>query len=213
MKKILILPILLLTLIGCGKNDNELIDPNTVRGLYKDSTLSYKGIENNNSDVDKFFTTFSNSNHPYGTKFFVNIEQDNCSNCWDDYGPGNLAFVRLIQEGHDDVRLYTIFADEIDSNGNNLFIKYVFSRYDTFFSNGLTVYENSYLGAYENYSHSTSIYGINEFSTPTFYLIDFTDSAPSYTATNGISEVIQTINHSDDIVDAYYHRGKYGAPS
>ena len=212
MKKLFIIACLPLLLVGCNQNQQEENDTSTVRGWYKNSTLSYKDIESGTSEIDTFFTTFANANHPYGEKFFINIEQDDCSKCWESCGPVNMASIKL-KDDNQEFKLYTIFADEVDSNDNNLFLEYVAVRYATFFNTAISVYNNSYLGAYEEYRANTYIEIGDNYCTPTFYFVDFSFNAPAYTASNGISEVITNINHSDDIVDAYFHRGKYGAPN
>lgn len=209
MKKLFVLPIFAALLVSCGQTpDGPSPDP-SLKELYKDSTLSYEGIEEYESEIDRFFDNFTNEDHPYGEKFFLNIEQDGCQACIKAYPFIESGLNKLKQTDNQDVKLYTIFADEENGDGENLFSKYLLSRHSYFFDRGVETYLLSNFGKYEDH-RSRDYIGPNEnFSTPTIYFVDFSESAPHYTSSNGISEVFQGVTSENDIIDAFYHQGRY----
>ena len=222
-------PLILLT--GCAYGmtkaavviTNEVIEEkNPATAYYRSKELSLKNAEKHESEADKMFDylrSFSKGENvydgmkKYGTKFFLTLVQEDCAACDDRYG----AFKTLEENwnkgsfaGLDgSFKMYTIFVDTTNSEGENLFmdvyertavtlmfeetISYMSGEYadHPYFNNG----DSSYLANLEN------LINPEEISTPTTFLIDLTENAPDWTSSYGVREVLFSFrgtNGTDD---------------
>ena len=175
---------------------------------YKKHKLSLSKAEVHDSKVDHLFDYLkegkdSSYASTFGDKFFVTFVQEGCSSCEERYGGfetlqenwGKGEFAGL--DGS--FKLYTIFVDDENDDNEKLF-KEVFERPEV-----MNIFETAAADLQVKDTHpyalncaNSSSYGTDlenltnadEISTPTTFLIDFTDNAPSWTTENGIREVL-----------------------
>lgn len=195
--------------------------------FYEAHEVSLKGAADGESDVDALFDYIANpedsknasAKAKYGDKFFLALVQESCSACEDRYpgfetlkdnwGTGEFANV----DG--EFKLFTIYVDELDDDDESLFEK-VYNRPDVqaIFEKAMENMQDQNLHPYAvNNSGGAASYATElenlivpeEITTPTTFLVDFSDNAPEWTSENGIREVLfsfESTDGSDDYAKA-----------
>lgn len=195
---------------------------------YEENELSWEGIEEGNSEVDKILSYLqdgiddpnieSTITSKYGKKFFLNFVQEDCPGCKSNYAGfsyaedhwGSDEFGNFLEsEGHE-FKIYNIFVDEADDNGDIYFKKYCFgdaqetNRYDelfTYLADNFDSYYNRNVNGTEANNFYKNRLSVDNFNTPTTFLIDFSTERTMDTVNNGISEIFfqyAGVNSKDD---------------
>lgn len=175
---------------------------------YKKHKVSLDKAEDHNSKVDHLFDYLRDgkeSSHAseFGDKFFVTFVQEGCSACEERYGGFETLQENWGKGEFDNVdgkfKLYTVYVDDENDDNEKLF-KEVFERPDV-----MSIFETAAADLQDKDLHPYALNGANsssyatdlenltnadEISTPTTFLIDFTDKAPAWTTENGIREVL-----------------------
>lgn len=200
------------------------------QSFYRDHEVSLDGADEGKSDVDKLFNYLANptseenasARRKYGDKFFLAIVQESCSSCEDRYG----AFKTLeanwktgeFNNVTGDFKLYTIYADTKNDDGDSLFKK-VCDRSDVqaMFERATELLQDQNLHPYAvNNKEGASAYTESlenlikedEMQTPTTFLIDLTqanEKKPTWVSENGIREILfnfESTDGSDDYAKA-----------
>lgn len=190
---------------------------------YNKHKLSLSKAEVHDSKVDHLFDYLkegkdSSYASTFGDKFYVTFVQEGCASCEERYGGfetlqenwGKGEFAGL--DGN--FKLYTIFVDDENDDNEKLF-KEVFERPEV-----MNIFETAAAELQDKDNHPYALNGSNsssyatdlenltnadEISTPTTFLIDFTDKAPAWTTDHGIREVLfsfESTGGSDDYARA-----------
>lgn len=193
---------------------------------YSSKKINLDKAEDGNSDVDKLFSYLSDPDNAdnakakakYGDKFFVTLVQDGCSACDERYG-GFKTLEENWNKGEfsgldGSFKLFTIYVDSKNDDGDNLF-KNVYNRSDVqeMFEKAIEKMQDQENHPYARNAASASSYASDlenliipdEITTPTTFLVDFTENAPSWTSENGIREVLfsfESTDGSDDYAKA-----------
>lgn len=184
---------------------------------YSAKKINLDKAEDRKSDVDKLFDYLSNHNNAdakvkakYGDKFFVTLVQDGCSACDERYG-GFKTLEENWNKGEfsgldGSFKLFTIYVDTENKAGDNLF-KNVYNREDVqaMFEKAIEKMQDQENHPYARNAASASSYANDlenliipdEITTPTTFLVDFTENAPSWTSENGIREVLFSFESTD----------------
>lgn len=194
---------------------------------YESHKISLKKAEDHKSKTDSLFDYIDHyekgeatdaEKKEWGDKFFVMLVQESCSACEERYGGfkaleenwGKGSFDNL--EG--EFKLYTIFVDTKNDDGDNLFEE-VYER-DTvgaIFEDSIATMQAVTGHPYATNGSSASSYDSelenltdpDNISTPTLFLFDMTEDAPTWTSSYGVREVLfnfETTDGSDDIARA-----------
>ena len=197
-------------------------DESAAEKYYSSKKLSLKNAEDGKSEVDVLFNYLTaegdqekieTGKKKFGEKFFFAIVQESCSACNDRYGAfktledqwGKGSFEEL--KGQGEFKLFTIYADSKNDDGDNLFEK-VYERDDVgaFFENTTDYmsgnhadhpyYINGKESAYE--TNLKNLDNREEITTPAVFLIDFTEEGRrDWTTPNGVREVLFTFDGTD----------------
>ncbi len=192
---------------------------NVSSAYYRKSEVSWSGVEDGNSDVDKLFSYLldpdaaenSEAANRYGKKFFLNFVQEDCAGCeanyegfkdlqdrWNNY---------FVPTKGSDLKIFNIFIDAEDSNGKLLFTEYISGdktncRYNEFFDDAATL-RNPFMlnvdGGGDDY-YTQLAANDNSFTSPTIMLIDFnfTDDKGRYDLTQcGVTECMYSVAGKD----------------
>ncbi len=185
---------------------------------YSSKKINLDKAEDGKSDVDKLFSYLSDHNNAdnakakakYGDKFFVTLVQDGCSACDERYG-GFKTLEENWNKGEfsgldGSFKLFTIYVDSENDDGDNLF-KNVYNRADVqeMFEKAIEKMQDQENHPYARNAASASSYASDlenliipdEITTPTTFLVDFTENAPSWTSENGIREVLFSFESTD----------------
>lgn len=185
---------------------------------YSSKKINLDKAEDGNSDVDKLFSYLSDPDNAdnakakakYGDKFFVTLVQDGCSACDERYG-GFKTLEENWNKGEfsgldGSFKLFTIYVDSKNDDGDNLF-KNVYNRSDVqeMFEKAIEKMQDQENHPYARNAASASSYASDlenliipdEITTPTTFLVDFTENAPSWTSENGIREVLFSFESTD----------------
>ena len=161
-KSALFLSLFTLTLTACGYSFDDTSSSSINSSSSESSSSSIEGndhfyrrhevsiidAEKHTSEVDALFTYMASSNksaediNKWGTKFFIEFVQDACAGCDDVCGgfkllESNWGKGEFNKEGSSETfKFYTIYVDVIlgtDDIDENLFVEYIFPRYDVMF--------------------------------------------------------------------------------
>ncbi len=196
---------------------------------YTKYKVSLDGAADEKSDVDNLLTYLENPENAdakakYGEKFFISFIQEHCADCETNYegfetaqtnwGKANNGYA--INDGKG-FKLYTVFIDTLDDDSENLFKKSFANHYTVFEWAKEGIQDNPY-AIYKGSSYTDSLENLSDvdsFTSPTTFLIDFTEEAPEYTNDFGISEILFGIDGSTKFDKAYTltecwnHTGKF----
>ena len=190
---------------------------------YSSKKISLTNAEDGKSDVDALFSYLADHNNAdnakakakYGDKFFVTLVQDGCSACDERYGGFSTLednwnkgeFTESDGSNLDgSFKLFTIYVDTKNDDGDNLF-ENVYNRSDvqSMFEKAIENLQDQDKHPYARNSSTSSSYASDlenliipdEITTPTTFLIDFTDKAPAWTSENGIREILFSFESTD----------------
>lgn len=177
---------------------------------YNKFKLDLDGCDEKKSEADKLLQYLIDRNNgeatdkqikEYGDKFFISFVQEDCASCESNYYGFEYLQKNWDKNGYDidddnKFGLHTIFLDTENDDGDNLFQKYFYDTYSEIFEETATSVEESFYfvnqsgesGSYK--SELVNLEDSSTFSSPTVFLIDLTDNAPSYTNKFGVSEVL-----------------------
>ena len=208
-------------------------DDSAAQKYYSNKKLSLKNADKDHgSEVDELFNylkSYSDADDAgiekgskkFGDKFFVALVQEECANCDERYGGfktleenwGKGSFDNLDGE----FKLYTIFVDTKNDDGDNLFEE-VYDRQEVtnMFEETISYMSGEYgdhpyaenIGSKTSYiSNLENLTNREEISTPTIFLIDMTNDnrGADWTSTFGVREVLFSFdgtNGSDDFAKA-----------
>ena len=208
-------------------------DESASEKYYTSKKLSLDKAEDHNSEVDVMFdylTAFadgkdtSTGEKKFGKKFFLAIVQDDCSACDDRYEAfetleknwGKGSFAKDGDNGLDgEFKLYTIYADATNDDGDNLFEK-VYDRNNVgrFFETTISAMqgdngEHPYFVNGKESAYETNLKNLDkreEITTPAVFLIDLTtEGNMDWRSDFGVKEVLFTFdgtNGSDKFAKA-----------
>ncbi len=194
---------------------------NPADSFYGKYALSYKNIENHESEIDDLFKYMEYMENPteenakaraegkehFGEKFFLAFVQKDCEACEQNFtgykllrsewGKGEFSFNETYKK--EDFKMHTIFIDEINDKGDNLFKKYVLDgTYTNIFEEASNL-DNPYLDNedgvnYENIHGSSA----DTFTSPTNFLVDFkADNRVTWDFAYGVTEIAFTFTGKD----------------
>lgn len=198
---------------------------NVAAAYYRKNEISWSGIENGTSDVDKLFSYLldptSNENkdaaNKYGKKFFLNFVQEDCTGCeanyegfkdlqdkWNNY---------FVPSDKSELKIFNVFIDATDDNDKLLFTEYVSGdkttcSYNEFFDDAATLrnpYMNNVDGGGDDY-YAQLAANDNSFTSPTIMLIDFNfvDTKGRYELTqSGLTECMFSVSGKDSDNSAF----------
>ncbi len=194
-------------------------DDSAAQKYYSNKKLSLKNADKNDgeSDADKMFdflmkyesdpTVKKDGQKKYGEKFFLTLVQEDCSLCEESYGAfkalednwGKESFEEL--KDQDPFKMYTIYVDTKNSDGDNLFEK-VYEKNVNFFEDTISYMSGEYSdhpyaeNCGDKTSYVTSLENLldpDNIATPVIFLIDTTDLAPDWTSSYGVRETIFSV--------------------
>ncbi len=207
---------------------------------FKKFELKLKGAEEGTSEADDLFTWLKEMDtNPdlvsaeFPDKFFLCFVQEDCVGCENVYEGLNYAQSHWNEKGYEindgrSFACYSIFIDTLDNDDDkNLFQDYVYDRVDTIFETVYGEYPESYY--YKSFSETIetdleNMTSPDTFSSPTVFLIDFTNPDVYHAYSYGVSEVLfdyaGTANgggktstpqaRATTIVDCWNHDGYFG---
>ena len=197
-------------------------DESAAEKYYSNKKVSLKNAEDHKSDVDVLFDYLtlrddaekvSAGEKKFGQKFFLTIVQENCSACQDRYEAfqilekewGKGSFEEL--KDQDSFKMFTIYADTKNDDGQNLFEKvYDRDNVTSFFENTVDYMSGNYVDHPYYINGNEGSYDTNlknltkreEITTPATFLIDFTtEGKRDWTSPNGVREVLFTFDGTD----------------
>jgi len=186
---------------------------------YEKNELSWKGVEDSKSGVDRLFKYLENYNtaseadkKKFGDKFFINFVQDGCEGCKSNYegykvlqnnwGSSEFKFESGKEEK---LKMFNIFIDECNDDDKEYFLEYISGdkstcRYSDFFFEASQL-KNHYMynvNGGENY-YETVFGSEDAFQSPITILIDFTfEGDEGYEIGDmGATEIFYTIAGKD----------------
>ena len=176
-------------------------DTSAAEKYYESKKLSLKNADKGTSEVDVMFdylTAFadggdtSTGEKKFGKKFFLTIVQESCSACQDRYEAfktlednwGKGSFLKDGANALDgDFKMYTIYADDKNDDGDNLFEKVYDTKMLRFIDTVIPAmqgdngdhpyYVNSGESSYE--TNLKNLLNKDEITTPATFLIDLTE--------------------------------------
>lgn len=186
---------------------------------YEKNALSWKGVEDKKSQVDKLFQYLENptaaseaDKKKFGEKFFINFVQDGCEGCKSNYEgykvlQNNWGKSEFKFEGEKEtLKMFNIFIDKTNKDDKEYFLEYISGdkttcRYGDFFAETAEL-KNHYMynvGTGDDY-HRTLCSSEDSFQSPITILIDFTfqGGAGYEIGEMGATEVFYTIAGKDD---------------
>ena len=197
-------------------------DESAAEKYYSSKKLSLKNAEDHKSEVDVLFdyltadgdaSKVEAGKKKFGEKFFFAIVQESCSACNERYGAfktlesewGKGSFEEL--KGQDGFKLFTVYADTKNDEGDNLFEK-VYNRDEVsaFFDDTIDYMlgnhaDHPYYVNGKESSYDTNLNNLSkreEITTPAVFLIDFTEEGKrDWTSPNGVREVLFTFDGTD----------------
>ena len=207
---------------------------NTATAYYKKTKLTWKGIENGNSQVDGLFKYLENPDEDaagkkkFGDKFFVAFVQEDCAGCESNYeGFKELqsSWNKSIFQTKETFKMFTIFIDETNDDDEEYFTEYVSGdkstcRYNDFFDAAAATknpYVDNVKGGEEYYAKLAG--NDNSFESPIVVLIDlnFEGDAHYEIGDFGATEIFYQISGKKDadtpfakaqaIFDCWNHEG------
>lgn len=183
---------------------------------YERNQIKWDGIEDGDSQVDKFFTYLQDpENHEaeakkYGRKFFLNFVQKGCDGCNSNYegykvlqDKWNKNDEFKFESGKEEsFKIFNIFIDKADKDGNEYFMDYISGdksqcRYGDIFNDAASLV-NHYMvnikGGDSYYERLAS--NDNSFESPVTFLIDmdFEGDSGYELGQYGITEIFYTIS-------------------
>ena len=172
--------------IESNKKDENLV-------YLQDRSISLDGAEDSNSDVDKLLTYLETKNYEsvkndFSEKFFLTFVSESCENC-----KKGVSGYQFFEDNFGDYieggsfKLYTIFIDTTNDDGDNL-LKKVFINHEDFFDEVVGQFgENEDYPLLKNIDSSkkstltsnilslaNAVTGESDIQTPTTFLIDTT---------------------------------------
>ena len=193
---------------------------------YTSKKLSLDKAEDHKSDVDAMFdyltafadkTDTSAGEKKFGKKFFLAIVQDDCAACDDRYEAfetleknwGKGSFAKDGDNGLDgEFKLYTIYADAKNDDGDNLFEKvYERNNVGRFFETTISAMqgdngEHPYFINGKESAYETNLKNLEkreEITTPAIFLVDLTtEGNMDWRSDFGVKEVLFTFDGTND---------------
>ena len=147
------------------------------------------------------FDAFVSDTDMYGNKLLLSFILEDCSMCKEQF-----SYIKSYIKEHKDVAFKAIFVDELDEDENLLF-ESAFSKNEDFFIQAANAFKNSeyYLSLDEPNLPMPNDY--NQLIFPINMFLDFTNNAPNYTSSNGVSEVCYGFHSINEIDDMVTHTG------
>ncbi len=192
---------------------------NAATAYYRKNEVSWSGIEDGKSDVDRLFSYLlapdasenADAANKYGKKFFLNFVQEDCTGCESNYEGFKDLQDRwnkyFVPSDNTELKIFNVFIDAEDSNGKLYFTEYVSGdksncRYNEFFDDAATLrnpFMNNVDGGGDDY-YTQLAANDNSFTSPTIILIDFdfTDDKGRYDLTQcGVTECMYSVAGKD----------------
>ena len=212
------------------KGFKSLADVNEAVAYYNKFDIS---IENEKSKGDQLFNYLENyetataeQKKQFGEKFFITFVTENGDNASYYEGYEILASeskkANAIELKGGNFKLYTIYIDSKDDDDKKYFNETdnnFFARHELFFELTQALEDCPYAETYGTGYSSTleNVANPDSFASNTTFLIDLTETKPTYANKYGVSEIFFSVSGSDKYKKAYFlrdawnHEGDFAA--